>query len=57
MYPQYRVWQCLDEDGELMRVVKHKEEALELIALRDGWTIQSKLVQKKPDYQPEEAPF
>jgi hypothetical protein len=57
MYPQYRVWQCLDEDGELMRVVKHKEEALELVALREGWTIQSKLVQKKPDYQPEEAPF
>jgi hypothetical protein len=57
MYPHYRVWHCLDEDGELMRVVKHKEEALELVALRDGWTIQSKLVQKKPDYIPEEAPF
>lgn len=58
MSTQFRVWQCLDENGERMRVVKHKEEALEIVAIREGWTIQCTLIPKKqPDYQLEEAPF
>jgi hypothetical protein len=58
MSAQFRVWRCLDEQGELMRVVKHKEEALQIIAIREGWTIQCTLTQKKnPEYIIEDAPF
>lgn len=57
MSQAYRAWFCLDENGELMRVVKRKEEAQELIALRDGWTIQCKTITPKQTYIPEEAPF
>ena len=57
MLQPYRVWQCIDENGELMRIVKHKEEAQELIAVRDGWTIQCKTVTPKQTFIPEEAPF
>ena len=57
MSVQFRVWQCRDENGELMRIVKHKEEALEIVAVREGWTIQCTLTKPKQTYIPEEAPF
>ena len=47
MSQAYRAWFCLDENGDVMRVVKHKEEALALIAIRDGWTLQCKTITPK----------
>jgi hypothetical protein len=49
-------YQILDEQGEFMRIVKRKEEALALTALRTGWTF-IRVTVKRPQYQFEEAPF
>jgi len=49
---------CLDENGELMRSFGRKEEAQSWVAVRQGWTIQCKRIEKpKPTFIPEEAPF
>lgn len=50
-----------DESGEAMRVVKRKEEAIEIIKIRDGW-IMIKMPAHKESfkellYKFEEAPF
>jgi hypothetical protein len=51
------LYQCRNEDGELMRSFGRKEEALAWVANRQGWTVQSKRVEPKQTYIPEEAPF
>ena len=49
-------FQILDEQGELMRIVSRKEEALAVVALRSGWTYKRPVV-NKPKFKFEEAPF
>ena len=46
-----------DENGELMRQVKRKEEAVFIVELRAGWSM--KYIKRKPVdlSQFEEAPF
>jgi hypothetical protein len=57
MFQPYRVWFCLDEDGEVMRSFRRKEEAVAWTELRQGWKIQCKTVTPKQTFIPEEAPF
>jgi hypothetical protein len=45
-----------NEDGEVMRIVGRKEEAMAICALRRGWTYK-KEVKEKLQYQFEEALF
>lgn len=45
-----------DEDGELMRVVRRREEAKELVQQREGWTYKAHR-ELKQTYIFEEAPF
>lgn len=46
-----------DEDKQLMRKVPRKEEAQELIAIREGWSYTRAPVPEKPKPVYEEAPF
>lgn len=48
-----------DELGDLMRKVKRKEEAKQLINLRDGWSFKYIFTKRKPVdlSQFEECPF
>lgn len=50
---QFRLY---DEQGELMRIVSRKEEALAAVALRHGWTYK-RVIMKKPEVKFEEALF
>jgi len=49
-------FQLFDEQGELMRIVSRKEEALAVVALRNGWTYK-RIVINKPKFEFEDAPF
>lgn len=51
---QYLIY---DESGDLMRIVSRKEEALELIGLRSGWSYKRKAVKKVNNFKFEEALF
>jgi hypothetical protein len=50
-----------DENGESMRLVRRHEEAKQIIALREGWTMHRIKPQKKPTEELlntfERAPF
>ena len=46
-----------DDLGDLMRIVSRKEEALELIGLRSGWSYKRKVVKKVNNFKFEEALF
>ena len=37
-----------DENGEAMRLVRRHEEAKQIIALRDGWTMHRVKLEKAP---------
>lgn len=50
------LFQIFDEQGELMRIVSRREEALALVALRSGWTCK-RVIMKKPEVSLEEALF
>ena len=50
------LYQIFDEQGDLMRTVSRKEEALAVVALRSGWAYK-KVVINKPKFEFEEAPF
>jgi len=50
------LYQIFDEQGDLMRTVSRKEEALAVVALRSGWTYK-RIVINKPKFEFEEAPF
>lgn len=49
-------YQLFDEQGELMRIVSRKEEALAVVALRSGWRYK-RVVVVKPKVEFEDAPF
>ena len=48
------LYQIFDEQGDLMRTVSRKEEALAVVALRSGWTYK-RIVVNKPKFEFEEA--
>lgn len=50
------LFQLFDEQGELMRTVSRKEEAIAVVALRNGWTYK-RVITKKPKFEFEDAPF
>jgi hypothetical protein len=50
------LYQILDEQGDLMRIVSRKEEALAVVVLRSGWTYK-RIVVNKPKFEFEDAPF
>jgi hypothetical protein len=50
------LYQIFDEQGDLMRTVSRKEEALAVAALRNGWTYK-RIVIDKPKFEFEEALF
>ena len=45
-----------DENGEAMRLVRRHEEAVQIIELREGWTM-TYVPKPKPELPTEEAPF
>jgi hypothetical protein len=45
-----------NEDGEVMRIVGKKEEAMAICALRDGWSYK-RVIKQKPKFEFEEALF
>jgi predicted Zn-dependent protease len=50
------LYQLFDEQGDLMRIVSRKEEALAVVALRSGWTYKRTVI-NKPKFEFEDAPF
>lgn len=50
------LFHLFDEQGELMRTVSRKEEAIAVVALRNGWTYK-RVITKKPKFEFEDAPF
>jgi hypothetical protein len=47
-------FQIFDEQNELIRIVSRKEEALAVVALRNGWTYK-RVIMKKPKFEFEDA--
>jgi hypothetical protein len=45
-----------DENGEVMQIVGRREEARQIVSLRDGWTFKQ-YRELKTVYMFEEAPF
>ena len=50
-------YQIRDENNELMRVVRRKEEAELLLKLRPQWSAKRVLVKQAPKPKFEDAPF
>ena len=48
------LYHVFDEANDLMRIVGRKEEALALVALRNGWSYK-KTVTQKPKFEFEDA--
>jgi hypothetical protein len=46
-----------DEEGQPMRIIGRKEEAIALCALRSGWTYKYMKAKKAEEYKFEEALF
>jgi hypothetical protein len=47
-------YQVFDEAGDLMRIVGRKDEALAVVALRNGWTYK-KINVEKPKFEFKDA--